>query len=80
MWTFFFNYAIISLSPELSMLLESVKLNIFLFVAPLVFLKFSYGSFTCDSILVESGDSSNDSRVLFKEEAVQVCSILKLFK
>jgi hypothetical protein len=29
---------------------------------------------------VESGDSSNDSRVLFKEETKWVCSILKLSK
>jgi hypothetical protein len=77
-WNFFFNYAIISPSLELSLPLESVKLNIFLFIAPLVFLNFSFGCYICNNFLMKSGDSSNDSRVLFKEETMWVCSVLRL--
>jgi hypothetical protein len=47
-------------------------------ITNMTFLNFYLGYFTCDNLLVESSDSSNDSGVLIKGETKWVCSILKL--
>jgi hypothetical protein len=47
-------------------------------MAPLIFFNFSFGYFIHDDFLVESGDSSNDPRVLLKEEITWVLSILRI--
>jgi hypothetical protein len=44
------------------LLCQSFKFSIFLLTAPLTFLNLSFGYFTCDNFLVESGESSNVSR------------------
>lgn len=79
-WFSSFNCADIFPSPELSFSLECVKLNIFLLMAPLIFLNFPLGYFTCDNFLEENCDSSDEPTVLFKAETIWVTSILKLFK
>jgi hypothetical protein len=58
----------ISPSPELLLLLESVQWNVFFVSQFFGFLQFFFRHFTCDNFSVANGNSSTDSRTLFKEE------------
>lgn len=79
-WKYSFICSIISLSVEVLLPLKSVKFDVF-FSWLLQFSRISFfGYFICDSLSVKSGESLNFPRVLFREETMWVCSILKLFK
>jgi hypothetical protein len=80
MWNSSFNYAIISLLPELSLPLGFDKLNIFVFMVPLILLIFFYGYFAFDIYLVETGDFPSGPRILFKDELYMGLLDLALFK